>query len=168
MKNNKGFTLLELLIAATIIGALAVFATISYRSSEADTRIAAAKARTEVLAAAVQRFYLEFPRAGLGDTVISNTTGSCPGGISHTQNLSATALITCGLVDNGGWTNNYVTLMACGQQTHTAGTLCANLGSNRGACMTGGTSSRVPARYASGSYSYCVTEEGVATETFGS
>ena len=59
MGNKRGFTLLELLIAATILGLLAVFATMSFRYSASDNRIAAAKIKTAQLAAAVQSFRLD-------------------------------------------------------------------------------------------------------------
>lgn len=164
MNKRKGFTLIELLIAATIIGALAVFATVSYRASEADTRIAAAKAKTDALAGAMRRFHIEFPRAGLNNSVIENTTAACPSGVSSATNLSATVLISCGQLDNRGWTNDYVEFTVCG--TNTDG-ICANL-TAPGACMTGkSTNSRMPARY-KGNYAYCVTEAGVSSETFGS
>ncbi|WP_428075826.1 type II secretion system protein [Candidatus Avelusimicrobium luingense] len=164
MKNKKGFTLLELLIAATIIGAMAVFATISYRSSEADARIAAAKAKTEVLAGAVQRFRLEFPYAALGNSVITNTTATCPDSMPYTQSLSATTLISCGLLDNGGWTNDFVEFTICGIPSN--GGICAALTGSTGACMTGKSSnSRVPDRYRwsstiGNSYWYCVKSTG--------
>lgn len=164
MKNNKGFTLLELLIAATIIGALAVFATISYRASEVEARIAAAKSKTEVLAGAVQRFELEFPHARLGNSDIANTTATCPDGMAQTSNLSSTILISCDMLDNGGWTNDYVKFTVCGTASNSG--ICKALGGTSGACMTGiNTNSRVPDRYrwvstTDNSYWYCVKSTG--------
>ena len=84
-QNSKGFTLLELLIAATIIGILAVFATVSYRNSAADTRVAGAKAKLEVLANAVQRYNVD-------PTACQNITSS-------TQ-ITMGGLGSCGLLES--------------------------------------------------------------------
>ena len=66
---DKGFTLVELLVAATIIGILAVFATNSYRNGVAETRWAQAKANLDQLAAAVQRVKLDYPAVKFSNTV---------------------------------------------------------------------------------------------------
>lgn len=60
MKNNyKGFTLVELLVAATIIGFLAIVATTSFRNSAAETRWTQAKALANQLAAAAEALTTE-------------------------------------------------------------------------------------------------------------
>lgn len=60
MKNNyKGFTLVELLVAATIIGFLAIVATTSFRNSAAETRWTQAKALTNQLASAAEALTTE-------------------------------------------------------------------------------------------------------------
>ena len=65
MSNQKGFTLLELLIAAALIGVLAMFATQAYRASASDIRIADAKARALLMEMAARRYYLEYPNANV-------------------------------------------------------------------------------------------------------
>ncbi len=59
--HRKGFTLLELLIAAAIIGVLAMFATQAFRRSSADVRVQDAKTRADVLGAALTRFLIDYP-----------------------------------------------------------------------------------------------------------
>ena len=61
MRKNKGFTLLELLIAAAIIGSLAVFATVSFRKTSSDVRVQDAIARAKVVANAARRFVFDNP-----------------------------------------------------------------------------------------------------------
>lgn len=58
---QAGFTLLELLIAAAIIGILALFATVSYRNSAAQTRVAQARAVTQSLAMGNYRAHIDYP-----------------------------------------------------------------------------------------------------------
>lgn len=158
MKNNKGFTLLELLIAATIIGALAVLATVSYRASESDAHVAAARAKVEVLAGAAQRFALEYDhaKAPIGEMGNLNGIGNCnPASVTSSNNNPATILISCDFVDNGGWDNPYFHFYVCGGTTDS----CA--GQNTGltsplACMKGKGHSRLTDQYQSG-YWYCVS-----------
>ena len=119
MKNNKGFTLVELLVAATIIGALAAFATVSYRRSAAEARWTAAKAKADQLAMAVQRLDADHPgiissfsQSTLDDLTTSELNLPCPlkpGVVSTKVNhkVSPKALIWCGYLENGGWTNDY-------------------------------------------------------------
>ena len=116
---KKGFTLVELLVAAVIIGGLAVFATVAYRNSAAEARWTAAKARAEQLAAAVERLQIDYPGVkGFKESTIndiSDPTLTCPlytgiqsplgGGTGGT--VYPSALITCGYIENGGWTNDY-------------------------------------------------------------
>lgn len=61
MINKNGFTLLELLIAAALIGVLAMFATQAYRASASDIRIENAKAYARLLFAAKENCLVEYP-----------------------------------------------------------------------------------------------------------
>ena len=76
MKNKNGFTLLELLIAATIVAALTVVSTVYFRNSVAETHIHAAKVRTEVLAEAVKRFRLDYGASNLGNGEFRRFSGA--------------------------------------------------------------------------------------------
>ncbi len=100
MPNNKtGFTLLELLIAAALIGVLAMFATQAFRESASDIRIADAKSRALLVANAAQRYYLEYPGATSFNTGAENPLGtfSQPGTCQHTA--SPQALVNCGFLE---------------------------------------------------------------------
>jgi len=153
MRNNKGFTLLELLIAATLVGILAVFATIAYRNTAADARMGSAKTRTEALAGAVQRYRLENPTAvvfaGPMQTLTS-VNAPCNFAVNSVQEL-----ILCHYVDNGGWTDAYVNFYVCNGKTSE----CANSPVNNPlACMAGTSFSKQPNRYReSNGYIYCVS-----------
>lgn len=119
MNTKRGFTLVELLVAATIIAGLAVFATISYRNSAAESRWTAAQARVQQLANAVQRLQTDYPQVeSFKGSVLEDLTStelanmSCPlkpGIVSTRLNPQVTpkALIACGYIENGGWTNDY-------------------------------------------------------------
>lgn len=148
MKNKQGFTLLELLVAATIIGILAVFATTSYKNSAADARIAAAKTRTEALAGAVQRMRLEYPafKAVSGQMQDTSST-SC----SYTV---PTGLISCGFLGNNGWNKDtYMTYWVCNGKS---GECTNSPATDPLACMLSTNDAKLPARYKSG-YIYCVS-----------
>ena len=156
MKNKKGFTLLELLIAATILGLLAVFATISYRDSVVENRVAAAKVKVEQLARGMQRFALDYSTDLHG--LMGNLTDSDIQCQPYAQ--FPKTLITCGYVDNGGWTDPYMEFYVCNGKTAdcAASSIAAPL-----ACMKGRNHPRLPERYrGSCGYLYCVgkTESG--------
>lgn len=157
MNTKKGFTLLELLIAATIVAALAVVATVSYNNSVVETRIAAGKARTEMLAGAVQRFRLDYGANQLGSGLELGrlvNKGDCV-----TSNSIVSSLINCDYVENdGGWSDPYLRYYVC-NGNKTASTPCENSGvDNPLACMTGrDTQSKLPGKY-QGSYAFCVSE----------
>ena len=68
---RKGFTLVELLVAATIIGILMVFATNSYRNGVAETRWAQAKGNVDQLAAAVLRARIEYPASAVFSSAVT-------------------------------------------------------------------------------------------------
>lgn len=72
MYNKNGFTLLELLIAAALIGVLAMFATQAFRASASGVRWEDAKARAQALAIAARRYYIEYPNSPSFPTGASN------------------------------------------------------------------------------------------------
>ncbi len=157
MINKKGFTLLELLIAAAIIGTLAVLATVSYRASEADTHVAAARAKVEVLANAAQRFALEYDHAKplSGEMANLGAQENCnPISVTASGNNPATLLISCDFVDNGGWYNPYFHFYVCGGATDSCSGQTTGI-SNPLACMNGKGHSRMTDQYQNG-YWYCV------------
>lgn len=108
MKKNAGFTLLELLIAATILGIMAMFAAVSYRNSMAETRLAAARGRLDVLAAAVQRYQLDYGEIAGGQ--LKNSAVEHP---LCSSSAGVTALFGCGFLENGGWSDAYVRYYVC-------------------------------------------------------
>lgn len=141
MKNNKGFTLLELLVAATIIGTLAVFATVSYKNSAADARMESFKARADELAGAVQRFSFEYPTKD--GELIGEMSASSP-------------LVSGGFVGKGGWEKTYVTYYICNGKT---GNCVNSLVDNPLVCVASNSNSwtkKLPSRYQAG-YIYCVS-----------
>ena len=152
MKSKKGFTLLELLIAATIIGGLAVLATVSYRNSAAEARIQAAKTRTEVLATAILQFQTAGGTVSEEGTMTNVTGGAC----SNTVN--ATSLIRCGYLDNGGWDDAYVTYYICNGRAGNCNISSEILTNAPLACMTGEAEQpKLPNKYKT-NYLYCVNE----------
>ena len=115
MHNQNGFTLLELLIAAVIIGALAVFATQTFRQMSSQTRVEDAKARAKVLAMSARRFLLDYPAAAgnvfrpdnserylIGTVGPVTTTSVCV----HNE-LSAQILVNCGYLEYQQYTSEW-------------------------------------------------------------
>ncbi len=102
--HKKGFTLLELLMAAAIISALAVVATATYRAKILDGYAADAKNQARVVAMAVRLFELEYS-VRLGDSEMPNvpvTRVTCAP--SNSAEDSATVMmVSCGFLENRGW-----------------------------------------------------------------
>ncbi|MBR4355633.1 MAG: prepilin-type N-terminal cleavage/methylation domain-containing protein [Elusimicrobiaceae bacterium] len=163
MNNKKGFTLLELLIAATIIGILALYATVSYRSSETEIRISAAKGKIDGLAVAVQRFRMDHPRGIHFSGLMSNVTDASANCAPNSS--EPTKLITCEVVENGGWDDPLMFYYVCDGKTNE----CASSPvANPLACMRGKNHDRLPNRYRQDhGYIYCVNLE-TKGETMGS
>ncbi len=164
MKNKRGFTLLELLIAATIMGLLAMVAAVSYRSSIIENRLAAAKIKTEQLATGYQRFLQEQPvhlDNNGGAALMGNLTDSSIQCQPYSHNPKT--LITCGYVENGGWTDSYVQYFLCGNGKNTD-ECKASLVNNPLACMAGRSDlPKMPRKYRRAcGYLYCVGANGSA------
>ncbi len=146
-KNHKGFTLLELLIAATIIGILAVFATISYRNSAADARVAEAKSKLDMVGWAVQRYKLD-PSACLA--------------INSQEKLTVENLAACGYLEKDVLEeDDYFLFQVC----NGLDSLCPD--DTYLACMSG-KNNKLPNRYLSThNYRYCADATGKPVETLG-
>ena len=163
MMNKKGFTLVELLVAATIIGFLAVFATAQYRNSVAEARWTRAKSQTDQLAAALQRWYMDYPTTGIingGEMANKAANEQCQIFIGQQNGVSITQLIACGFLENSDWSSPYFRYYSCNQPT-TAGQWpeCA---ANYRACMAARTTAKLPASYKT--KKYCVDFSGVGQE----
>lgn len=128
--NRAGFTLLELLIAAAIIGILALFATVSYRNSTAQTRVAQARAVTQSLAMGNYRAHIDYPSIRFDENPISDavqgTTGTssvggtevCARGFaaSPSDQWPASCLVANGYVDALGF-NGYFEFTLSGDES---------------------------------------------------
>ena len=103
LDKRKGFTLMELLIAAAIIGALAVFATQTFRRSASDIRVQDAKSRAKVIAMAARRMSLDHSGVSFEVNVPLSDKNLTP------RNTQGTAGNTCSLINV-----NLQTLVDCG------------------------------------------------------
>lgn len=100
-KRKGGFTLLELLIAAVIIGALSVFASITFRRSASDIRVQDAKTRAQAVAMAAQLFKSDYP--GVTFDTVNNMTSESITETTCTPTMGAVTLetlISCGYLEN--------------------------------------------------------------------
>lgn len=111
-----GFTLLELLIAATIIGILSVFATVGYRNSVAETRIAEGRAKVRSLALANYRAHIDYPNISFGNDdmsddvfVVGGNGDVCKRSFASNPNAQwpASCLVANGYVDQLGFSGYF-------------------------------------------------------------
>ena len=102
MINKAGFTMMELLIAAAIIGVLAIFATQTFLQTSTDIRVEDAKIRARSIAQAAHRFKWDYPSA----TFLSGENN--PFGIVSARkseqdcvmtNVTLQTLVNCGYLD---------------------------------------------------------------------
>ena len=161
---RKGFTLVELLVAATIIGILMVFATNSYRNGVAETRWAQAKGNVDQLAAAVLRARIEYPAAAVfsSETITNNSNTSCLLRWGASANgYSPKSLISCGFLENGDWNSDYFQYYVCDKKQTSP---CDFFNSEKPvACVGVRPNAKLPARYKN--YKYCYYEAQGGKET---
>ena len=133
--------MLELLVAATIIGILAVFATVAYKNGAASTRAAGARAKVDALAWAQQRYLLD--------------PAACPSYVSTTNKI--TALEDCKLLERKViLDDDYFTFAVCPDDVCSkAPDMTSDM--NPLACVFGKDNKKMPAKYAK-NYWYCVSE----------
>lgn len=163
MRNfQKGFTLVELLIAASIVAILAMFSTVAYRNSAWETRLEGAKARANMLAGAYMRFMAENPGWYIQESKMSDTIGSeeavCSLGRDGAPGEpSAPLLISCGYVERQGWGSDpYFEYWL--YQTDITDTT-----DEVSTCLKA-VGKKVPAKYKN--KTYCIKESGAVTDGF--
>lgn len=151
-KWSKGFTLVEILVAATIVGIMVIFATNSYRSGVAETRWEQAKANAERLAVAVQRFHIDYPSVHFTPQAMYNTTNCMEIYPSSVVSIPAACLIPLGYLETSDWNNEYFSYYVCDQMTSAP---CDKTVDSRKplACVNVKSEAKVPSKYLS--YVYC-------------
>ncbi|MBQ7908284.1 MAG: prepilin-type N-terminal cleavage/methylation domain-containing protein [Elusimicrobiaceae bacterium] len=171
MKNKKGFTLVELLVAATILGILAVFATTSYRNSVAENHWAQARAVTKQLAGSLQRVKMDYPflsfEAGkMTSNVYLDTVCPLDSTLTAETVFRRGDLISCGYLEGGAWKNKYFEYWVCGSTPSTAPCNSTSHQDNEGqyplACVTVKETAKLPSQFLSNTF--CVHETGEAKE----
>ncbi len=158
--NKKGFTLVELLVAATIIGILALFAMTAYRNSVAETRWTQAKAQADHVAASVQA--MDAARDGV---LFSSSQIIVSSSLSQNCTFYSTArsssgyivvdpeqLFDCGFLEPGEVANEDFDFYV----RTSVGTPLV--------CVQAKEDAKLPSKYSSAKY--CVYEDRVPTETF--
>lgn len=161
MKNRKGFTLVELLIAATILGCLVVFATVAYRQSVAETRWTQAKGKVDLLGAAVNRAIMDYyPNLTFTSYEMRayDQNGNCPFNRGVFQ-LSPVDLVYCGYLENLTWSDQYFHYHVCHKQSSTC---CDKAPNDPVACACVNTNARLPGDFAG--LAYCVYQDGSSGE----
>ena len=147
MKIKRGFTLLEVLIAAVIMSVLAMLSTAAYKHTVSETRVQDSKNKLQVVANAVQRYMWDFPNRTMtapeeGKPLVflsGSDVQNCP------KTFSNSALIQCEYLENRAWSNDQIHIVACGGNK--SGYLCSRSSvSNPLACMAG-INARIDTRY---------------------
>lgn len=157
MRFKKGFTLVELLVAATIISILMAFATVQYRNSVAEARWTHAKAMADQLAAAVQRAKFDYPALSLSDAPLTNVEvgTTCSYQVGNEVAQAPSMLIACGYLENSDWNGDYFQYYIANEDGNCS---CTGL-----ACVKVKEDAKLPSAYAN--YSYCIEENLVTHES---
>ena len=118
MRNKSGFTLLELLIAAVIIGTLAVFARQSFKNVSSDIRVQDAQTRAKLVAVGARRYLMDYPAAPASftsgsindeDHPMSSSIMNAPSGACNSHKLTLQNLINCGYLEYRQYAKEYRT-----------------------------------------------------------
>lgn len=154
MKKN-GFTMIELLIAAAIIGVLAVLSTSSYKNTLIKTRLEEGKTRTRVAADAAMRFQMDYPgHTFSGDKLIyMQSVGGCA-----TSDTSPAQLIQCGYLENRPWSDGYFDIEICGAKKDG---LCGDISKQAikyVACFSGHAGGKLDRCAGKSKFLFCVDE----------
>lgn len=161
-KFQKGFTLVELLIAASIVAILAMFSTVAYRNSVWETRLEGGKAKANMLAGSYMRFMVENPGWYIQKSQMSDTIGSDEAVCRLSRDgasgeLAAPLLISCGYVERQGWGSDpyfeYWVYQADITNTTDEDTVCLKA-----------VGKKVPAKHKN--KTYCIKESGAVTNGF--
>ena len=127
--HKKGFTLLELLMAATVIAALASIATASYKAKMADAYVEDGKNQARALATAVRLFELEYPSVVVREEDgLQGSLGTIPDSCAPTEETAASPamMVACGFLENRRWGNDRVSLTIKAKAGSTATVVCVN------------------------------------------
>ena len=138
--HKKGFTLLELLMTAAIISALAVIAVSSYRAKIGDTYIEDAKNQARALATAARLFELEY-----SVTVKTAEMPDAPFTIipcAPTDPSDAQQLVACGFLENRVWGNDFAYLSIKDDRV----------------CVNGWNQPKIPSKYRNKEEIFCVSK----------
>lgn len=167
MSGKKGFTLMELLIAAAISTILMVFATIQYRESASEARWTQAKVNAEQLANAVQRAELDYENIKFScdaDFYMKNMYGTC----SYTREEARVApatLIPCGYAEKGIWAADSFRYYVCKDSSSSPIACSACQVADALVCVVPNCLSKLSTKHKR--YSYCVTKDGAFEYTNG-
>jgi hypothetical protein len=134
-----------------------MYATISYRNSIFETRLAEAKARTETVANAFQRFDMDYPGSSMEGSIGNSKKETCPENPAASTN--AQDLVNCGYLEEGNWNTEYFYIVPCGKKPQHS--VCSTLMGNNDAlaCLqtTGTLNKKIPTQYSG--YLYCIGEK---------
>lgn len=161
MNKKNGFTLLELLIAATLLAVLVVFATNAYRTSTRNTRLQDLKNQTRALATSIQQYIEEHPNAQFDGSIdISHDLEDLVAGFPDLPNFvdisrqwgwgNVWAIAPCNLTGNkldGGYCHKLA------RMENIRPLACLSMIDGKSDPVFDGT-------YGYGCYAFCVTESG--------
>ena len=151
MQNKKGFTLVELLVAATILGILVFLATTEYRNGVAEARWAQAKLSADQLATAVLQAKMDYPTLTFTGNLMRNVVSNCNYslGMPEDEPEDPASLIACNYLEKQSWSNENFVYLVCDQN----GT-CPSFTDNPIACVKVNEKTKMSAKYKT--YAYCV------------